>query len=221
VGRDNHPRERQARKLARKKGNRPPYPRVLIVTEGQKTEPQYFDEIRRQERIPSAHVAVLNSRDGTEPIQIVKYAIRSFREQNGEFDHVFAVFDRDEHRTYRARLNACRDTTLKNDENKRIRIRAIPSNPCFELWLLLHYEDIHQLFHRDEIIDRLKRYIPGYEKAFPGTFALTSSALVDASARAKRLQERDSPENDTEGPYTNVDVVVELLLSLAPLSASR
>ena len=216
MARDNHPRERQARKLARKKGTRPPYPRILIVTEGEKTEPQYFDEIRRQERIPSAHVVVRNSRDGTEPIQIVEYAIESFGEHNGEFDQVFVVFDRDEHHTYHAALNACRDTTLKNDEKKRIPIRAVPSNPCFELWLLLHYEDIHHLFHRDDIIDRLKRYIPNYEKAFPGTFAWTRPALVDALARAKRLQECHSPENDAEGSYTNVDVIVELLLSLKP-----
>ncbi len=77
MARDNHPRERQARKLARKKGTRPPYPRILIVTEGEKTEPQYFDEICRQERIPSAHVVVLNSQDGTEPAQIVEYAVES------------------------------------------------------------------------------------------------------------------------------------------------
>ena len=214
MGQDNHPHERQIRKLARKKGNRPPYPRILIVTEGEKTEPQYLNEIRRQERIPSAHVVVLNSRDGTEPIQIVEYAIQSFHEHNREFEHVFAVFDRDEHRTYHDALNACRKITLKNDEKKRIPIRAISSNPFFELWLLLHYEDIHHLFHRDEIIDRLKRYIPAYEKAFVGTFALTQPALGDALARAKRLQERHSPENDTEGPYTNVDDVVQLLLSL-------
>ncbi len=92
------------------------------------------------------------------------------------------------------------DTTLRNDENRRIPIRAIPSNPCFELWLLLHYEDIHHLFHRDEIIEKLKRHIPGYEKALSGTFQLTQAMLADAVARAERIQDRFSPENDTDGP---------------------
>ena len=36
VGRDNHPRERQARQLARKKSKRLTYDRIPIVSEGEK-----------------------------------------------------------------------------------------------------------------------------------------------------------------------------------------
>ena len=215
MGRNRHPRERQARKLARKKGNQPPYPRVLIVTGGEKTEPQYLNKIRTQERIPSAHVVVLDSRYGTEPRQVVEYAADLFRERGREFDRVFAVFDRDDHRTYHDALTMCRDITFTNDEKKRVELSAIPSNPCFELWLLLHYEEIHHLFHRDEILDKLKQHIPGYQKALTGTFALTQATLPEAVPRAKRLQDRYTPQNDTDGPYTNVDSVVELLLSMA------
>ena len=130
MARDNHPRERQARKLARKKGTRPPYSRISIVTEGEKTEPQYFREICRQERISSAHVVVLNARGGTEPTQIVEYAVQSFREHNGEFDQVFVLFDRDEHRTYHAALRACRDITLKNDEKGASKFVSSPRIPA-------------------------------------------------------------------------------------------
>lgn len=51
VPRDNHPRERRARALKRKKGSKPPYDRVLIVCEGRKTEPLYFNDIRMQNRV--------------------------------------------------------------------------------------------------------------------------------------------------------------------------
>jgi hypothetical protein len=214
VARDRHPRERQAEKLARKKGKRPPYQRVLIVTEGEKTEPQYLDEIRKRERIPSAHVLVLDSQYGTQPRQIVDFAVDLFHERGGEFDRVFALFDRDEHRTYHDALDACRTIKLKNDHKKQVELRAIPSNPCFELWLLLHYEEIHHLHHRRDILEKLKRHIPGYQKASPGTYALTQAALADAITRAKRLQHRHRPEQDTDGPYTNVDVVVVLLRSM-------
>jgi len=61
MGRDNHPRERQAQKLARKKASRGRYPRVLIVCEGKKTEPNYFEEIRREFRLHTANVRVLPS----------------------------------------------------------------------------------------------------------------------------------------------------------------
>jgi hypothetical protein len=69
-------------------------------------------------------------------------------------------------------------------------------------------------FTRDEIYRKLKQHIPGYEKALAGIFERTQPALPTAIERAKRLQERHSPERDTEGPFTNVDSVVVLLLSM-------
>jgi hypothetical protein len=51
-------RLRSARDLRRKSGKRPPYDRVLIVCEGEKTEPQYFEEIRKINRVPAVHVRV-------------------------------------------------------------------------------------------------------------------------------------------------------------------
>ena len=59
--RDNHPRERQARKLARKQGQRAPFERVLIVCEGSKTEPLYFQELRAYHRLNTAQVVVRNT----------------------------------------------------------------------------------------------------------------------------------------------------------------
>ena len=105
--RDNHPRERQARALERKRPQRPSFDRILIVTEGAKTEPLYFEEIRKQRRISSAHIEVLHSSLGTEPRQVVESAHRRFSETK-QFDCVFAVFDRDDHRTYAEALEkAC------------------------------------------------------------------------------------------------------------------
>ena len=42
MGRDNQPKERQARKLARRKPCRPPFDRILVVCEGAKTGRLYF-----------------------------------------------------------------------------------------------------------------------------------------------------------------------------------
>lgn len=212
--RDNHPRQRQARQLSRKQGTRPPYSRVLIVAEGEKTEPQYFTEIRQQERLPSAHVAIMNSAYGTEPRQIVDFAMNEFRKRDGALDRVFVVFDRDEHRTYHEALKVCSGGTLTNDERKRVKLEAIVSNPCFEFWLLLHFENVRELFHRDEIFEKLKRYLPSYEKACVGVYKATQDRLDDAEARAKLLRDQREPEADKDGPYTNVDVIVALLLSM-------
>jgi hypothetical protein len=37
---------------------------------------------------------------------------------------------------------------LSNDERKRVSFVDVPSVPCFELWLLLHYADIQAFHHR-------------------------------------------------------------------------
>jgi len=107
MARDNSPRIRQAKKLARKQGKRLPADRILIVSEGSKTEPQYFEEIRQALRLPTTSICMLPSDFGTSPDQVVEYAMEIF--QNGDahkkilpksFEKVYVVFDRDEHEHY-------------------------------------------------------------------------------------------------------------------------
>ena len=212
--RDNHPRERRARALQRKMGKRPPYHRVLIVCEGSRTEPLYFNEIRIQNRVPPVHISVMHSQYGTQPIQVVEFAHDKFMETRA-FEWVFAVFDRDDHDTYNAAMQMAQSLAgaLRNDENKKVRFIAVPSVPCFELWLLLHFANIQAYFHRDEIIARLRERIPGYSKGAKGIYAITQPDLHRAIPRAQHLQQVSTPFAGNE-PYTNVDIVVTLLQSI-------
>jgi hypothetical protein len=165
-------------------------------------------------RLSNAFIDILESQYGTEPRQIVDFAKDRFRNRAREFDRVFVVFDRDDHRSYHDALLTCQRAKLRNDASKPVELCAVASNPCFELWLLLHFEDVFELFHRREILGKLKRQMPDYEKALRGAFERTQTHLAAATARAERLQARFKPEADTEGPYTNVDVVVDLLLKM-------
>jgi len=58
MARDNSPKERQQKHLERKQGRRASYDRILIVSEGSKTEPNYFREIRTVYRLHTANVEV-------------------------------------------------------------------------------------------------------------------------------------------------------------------
>ncbi len=211
--RDNHPRERQARALARKRGNRPPYDRILIVTEGRKTEPLYFDDIRQQNRVPTAHIMIIPG-DGTEPLEIVDTAWSRFLEEKA-FEWVFAVFDRDRHRTYHAALEraAALDRSVVNDEGRSVRFVAVPSVPCFELWLLLHFQEVHSFWDHREVIRFLRQHLRGYEKGAEGIYAQTEPSLQQALQRAQRLKARFTPDSGTD-PYTGVDDVVTRLRSI-------
>lgn len=83
----------------------------------------------------------------------------------------------------------------------------------FELWLLLHYEDIQAPLHREEVIQRLKQYFPGYEKGAAGTFATTRQHLDIATLRAGRLATRATAYDDPES-FTAIAELVLLLTNL-------
>lgn len=209
--RDNHPRARQARALARKRGIRPPYDRILIVSEGEKTEPNYFNEIRRINRVPATHIRIVPSALGTEPRQIVDSAEQMFLEDR-RYEWVFAVFDRDDHKTFHnALLRATAlDQRYKNDERRGVRFVAVPSVPCFELWLLLHYENVQAFWHRTEVFDRLRKWIAEYAKGAQGIYQRTEPELEAATGRAQQLRKRFTAEAGDE-PFTQVDELVALL----------
>jgi hypothetical protein len=222
MARDNSPRERQKKQLERKLGRRAGYDRILIVSEGSKTEPNYFREIRVAYRLHTANVEVRPSELGTAPIQVVQYARELFENgdrhkniQPGAFEQVYAVFDRDDHESYSnaLRLAESLDGKLKNDAKQFIIFKAIASVPSFELWLLLHYEDIQAPLHRDEVMQRLRQHIPGYEKGTGNAFATTREHLNVAAQRAEALAARFTADTAPE-PYTAIFGLVQLLTSL-------
>lgn len=214
--RDNQARERLARALARKRPTRRPFDRVLIVTEGTKSEPNYFEAICKQLRVASARVIPSASR--TAPEQVIEFARREFKRRARGFEWIFAVFDRDNHPTYANALSLARrlDNTLKSDQGRAVRFVAVPSVPCFELWLLIHFEDVWAFGHRDDVLTKLKRWLPAYEKGSVDVYDQTKFRLDDAIGRAKELKQRYQPDTGAD-PYTNVDEVVERLQSINQL----
>lgn len=222
MARDHSPKTRQRQQLERKQNQRASYDRILIVSEGSKTEPLYFKEIRAEYRLHTANVEVRPSELGTAPIQVVQYAKDLF--ENGDahkgivpraFEQVYAVFDRDDHDSYfhALRLAESLQGKLRNDARQTITFKAIASVPSFELWLLLHFEDIQAPLHRDEVLGRLKRHIPRYEKGVGGVFAITSSTLALATQRAEKLAAQFNADTVPE-PYTAVFELVQLLTQL-------
>jgi hypothetical protein len=220
--RENSPKERQRQQLERKLGRRASYDRILIVSEGSKTEPNYFNEIRQAYRLHTANVEVRPSQIGTAPVQVVQYAKELFESgdrhksiQQRAFEQVYAVFDRDDHASYFDALKMAEslDGKLKNDNRQFIRFQAIASVPSFELWLLLHYEDVLHPLHRDEVMQRLKKHIPDYEKGATRAFHVTRSRLDIAKQRAQLLTKNFNARTAPE-PFTAVAELVTLLSQL-------
>jgi hypothetical protein len=102
-------------------------PSILIVCEGENTEPSYFNQFR----INSAKVKSVG--EGYNTVSLVNRAI--VLAQQGNYDQVWCVFDKDDFND--------------NDYNAAIQIAEVNnfgvaySNQSFEYWFLLHFND-HQ-----------------------------------------------------------------------------
>lgn len=213
-----HHKARRCSSLARVSKNKPSGDRLLIVTEDSKSVPTYFGDIRRSRRKSTARVRVLESKRGTAPLDIVNCAQELF--QDGQprmdiepraFEKVYAVFDRDEHDSFDQTVQKARnlDNRLRNDEKRSVEFKAIVSVPSFELWLLLHFEDIHALPSQGDLLKKLIVHLPDYEKSAKGLFCKTKDHLDDAKKRTQCLRERGGC--DFKSPLTKVDKVVAAL----------
>jgi len=198
--------------LRRRAAKRESYDRVLIVCEGEKTEPNYFCELRAHYALSTANVDVVPA-DGSSPITVVRSAIRrqkQERKQGEKFDRVYCIFDKDEHGNY---YDACR---IAN--NNRLTIAS--SIPCFEYWLLLHCEYTRAPFSpsgsrtvAEQVLAKLKTHLPDYEKSSSGLFARLLDNLETAKTRAARgLQ--DAERTGEDNPSTHVHELVEYLQTL-------
>ena len=191
-------RRRTAESYARRGPIREPYDRVLIVCEGEKTEPHYFGGLRKHYRLSSANIEITPA-DGTDPVSIVSFA----EARLGEYDRAFCVFDRDGHQNYTAAVAR----VAQSVEGRAGKLVAITSWPCFEFWLLLHFGYSAAPFHRagnksscDRAMSKLAAHVPGYNKGLKNVYELLAPRTADAIQHARRLH-RENRRTDS----TNVD----------------
>lgn len=219
MGSDNlfHKRKaRGARDLARRKARREPYAKVLIVCEGKKTEPYYLKGLRDHYGLNSANIEVTGD-CGSDPLSILEHARQRYREERDAgdpYDKVFCVFDKDAHGNYQQTLDAIQLAKPKNV------FEAIYSVPCFEYWLLLHFDYTTRPYATlpgnsacTQVLADLRRYMPAYEKGQPDIHELLVDQLDAAIANAQRSLQA-ALRNANDNPSTRVHELVDYLLNI-------
>lgn len=143
---------RRENHVRRRPPSRQPRTRVLVVCGGRRTEPDYFNGLKRRERNPAVCVKVLSN--GVDPERLVRYATEMRARETDDFDEVWCVTDVDQYDLEPA-------VRLAKTEG----IFLAVSNPCFELWLIYHHADQRQpITDGNEAIKALRRYVPHYDK---------------------------------------------------------
>lgn len=198
-------RPRKIREIGRK---------VIIVCEGD-TEEIYFEAIRKSKRLQTLKIKVVNP-DSSDPENIVKLAVNlrdeAKRQKNWlKDDESWAIFDGDEHIANNPQ-NWSRALLLADKENVRLGI----SNPSFELWYLLHYQNQTANIHRAAARKKLITHLPAYDKTKDFYESHFKSLTDQAETRAKDLLLRiqsDGLEN-YNNPSTQIHLLVETLSNL-------
>lgn len=206
------------RSLSRRKPRTSPRPRVLVLTEGEVTEPEYLNGVRIALRLSTVDIKIMPS--GAVPRTLVERAVSAKRDaqrlarrdgdKNRLYDEVWCVFDVDTHPNVR-------DAEALANANS---IKLAISNPSFELWLLLHFSDQQAFLTPADARSRLRRFVPSYEKRV--AFHLYDGTRSLAESRAEQLNSFNE-RNDCIGanPSTSVFKLTTLLRAVsAPLGLS-
>lgn len=182
--RDNSPRRRVS-------PSRVPASRILVVCCGQ-TEKVYLEGLKRLVRpVTLKPVAKVGS-----PAQLVRYAQKLRELDPGGFDDFWCVVDVDDF-----------DIDEAVGAAKAAKISLAVSNPCFEVSLILHFDDCTAgLSNAKAAVVRLRKCLPAYEKGL-FDFAVFAEGVTAAITRAKLLDERGEG-NPSTGVWRLVEAVL-------------
>ena len=201
--------DRRSHSLDRPRGRRNAGMRFLVFCEGAVTERGYFEFVRTVLRGSLIQLEV--SKERGDPLRLVQQAVRTrddaadrarrLRDDNVRFDSVWCVVDVDEH----PRLEEA--VALAKQE----KINMAISNPCFELWCLLHFADQTAHLTCQEATTRLRLYIPDYGKdldcrRLEGRY----EAARDRAMQLGLLHARHGHPTD-DNPSSNVWILIEEL----------
>lgn len=183
-------------------------PIILIATEGKnKTEKLYFNHFNKNR----SYSIMFSKGNYTDPINMINALEKEMKERGmnkDDGDIAYCVFDTDCNTSKQVQINQAIDKCKKKN------IELIKSNPCFEIWFILHYSNSTKQYNSNtELMDKLKKYIPQYEKN-KDVFQLISDRTNIAIENSKKLEsyhiKLGKDINDIEcNPSTQIYKIVE------------
>ena len=191
--------------------SRIPKSKILIAVEGNnKTEKIYFSNFDNGKKKYSISFARGNY---TDPLNLVKMLIKEIDKIGLDldgYDEAYCVFDVD--------TNIVRNSIIA--ESKKLasanNIKIVTSTPSIELWFLLHYEYTSAGMTNRELITRLRKFLPTYDKninVYNYIFENTNTAVLRAKKLIKyQLENKKTIGTVEANPCTEIYQLVERLL---------
>lgn len=192
---------------------------ILIVCEGTKSEPNYFESFKIQMPKGSLEKVTIKG-TGRNTTSLVQYAKRVNDERTNsnlpDFDSVWIVFDR--------------DSFLKNNVNEAVKkatmhnFKVAFSNEAFELWYVLHFDCLESKNDRKQYIKILNEIFKSkglvkYKKNTLDIYKIlkehgNQKLAIKYAKKLEILHKGLTPEQSK--PSTSVFKLVELLNDYLP-----
>lgn len=212
-------RLRDTRSIRRRRPSKKPRLHILLVCEGEKTEPSYFAYFKRKLRLSNIHIDICGSECGSDPRSVVDYAGKIFK-QDSSIDKCFCVIDRDSHdlNNFRSAI-AIADSFDGRAKNRTFSVSI--SDPCIEYWFLLHFEYTRSPFSAssnkskaERVIERLTTFWPTYQKNLADLGDTLDARTDQAYANAVKAL-KDAESTGESNPSTSIHLLVNELRCIA------
>lgn len=195
---------KRRREFKRQSGSRRYRKMFVLATEGSKTESQYFAIFNDQNLV--VHIKFLKERGNSAPPQVLARMKNYLDNENlDSSDEAWLVVDKDQWTD--DQLSQLHEWAQKAD-NYGLAL----SNPKFEFWLLLHFEDGNGVSNSKTCSQRLERCIQGYDKSID-VKKISEDMITEAIERAKKRDTpacRDWPRNTGTTVYKLVENILKL-----------
>mgnify|MGYP004518859411 FL=1 len=167
---------------------------ALVICEGE-TEVCYINLLKTWYKSP---IRIVSHIEGTKITpSLIEKRTKELKISQWDKVHTFLMYDMD--------VQAINEKLLK------CKAEMLLSNPCFEIWLLLHAKDQKAAIETDALIKELKKSAPLWKNYSKSAFTGTQKAFLNnntdvAVARAKNLC-------DFQNPSTGIYKLIEMLSS--------
>lgn len=193
---------------------------VLILCEDTKSSVYYLKAFCSEKLgLPPDRCEIIGL--GYQTHRVVQEAVEHAARHPGKYEKIFCVFDHDDDAHFRDALHQAQAQTLKNGDGLPI-IVAIPSNPCYEYWLLLHFKDAASTAPVAALPDasigtqmrrRLEEIFPDYGKSDKDIYnaLIKAGGCIDNAMNYARVGNNIAGNDFNNRPTTAFPIMIDYL----------
>ena len=173
---------------------------IVIAAEGKDTERIYFKALAKEYTNPRVHVHILERSVDEQNNSSPEHVLKQLNDYKSQYeleadDEIWLVVDKD-------RWTEAMLSRVATECSQEVAMHMALSNPCFELWLLLHIEDAASLTPEEQMLwmenrrksknadpylkVRLRQKMGSYHESSYDALSLIAH-IEDAIERAKTL----------------------------------